>query len=199
MTPEPADTTSRGDSRRVRPGGAGWLGPQRAFWLGVVLVLLGAFGTTGLAFGAMAVGGQELVSSWPIWSLAYLLSVAVPLGVGFIVASIVARALGQRAGPASALPNLDSASASVHQESRLPPQPSPLLAVLLGTGCILISLIDQNVHFVEYLPAKQSVQRDLLWILLPLVQVLHPLGAALIPGGWLLARIHSRATRAMPS
>ncbi|MFU8947835.1 hypothetical protein ACLRGF_14015 [Mycetocola zhadangensis] len=165
-----------------RRGIAGWLDPRRAFWLGVVLIVSGAYGPILLTLATTALGGQDLVTSWPIWSLTYLLVVAQYLGAGFLVAAMVARALERRL-PVAALP------AAEPEDARVPPRVSPRLATLVGVGLILISLVDQNLHFAQPVPANPGVQRDLSVALVPLLSALAPLGSALVPGGWLLARI----------
>ncbi|GGE90455.1 hypothetical protein [Mycetocola zhadangensis] len=151
-----------------------------ACWLGIVLLVLGTVGANALITGSIALGGQELASSWPIWTLNSVLSLMVPLGAGFVVASIVARAIGEKRF---------SRQAESTDESRLPPRLSPRFAVLLGTGLIAIAIVDQNLLFFQYIPDRPGVEQDVLRILAPLLGVLSPVGAALIPGGWLLARV----------
>ncbi|MCP2032681.1 hypothetical protein L1277_002791 [Okibacterium sp. HSC-33S16] len=175
------DPPRRAGSPSVHIGAATWLDPRRGFWLGVALIIVGSFGVVALVRGTNAVGGQDLAVSWPIWSLTYLLGLTVPLGAGFLAASIVA---GRLAHPRR-VEEIESADA---EPSKLPPRLSARVTVMVGVMLIALATLDQSLHFVERVPPS-GVERDILSLLVPLLGALAPLGTALIPAGWLLARL----------
>lgn len=168
-----------------RRGIANWLDPLRAFWLGIVLILSGVYGSWAVAVAASSLGGQELAVSWPVLSLLALLNAVIPLGAGFLVAAIVTRVV-----PAPPHVSLDTEEGAHDErdESRLPPRLSPRVSVLLGLVLILIGIVNQNVYFIQFVPDNPGVERDILSVVLPLVSALPAIGCALVPGGWLLAR-----------
>ncbi len=168
-----------------------WLTPRRGWWLGVALTLLGMIGSTLLITAALALGGQELATSLPVWVLLATFGVAVPLGAGFLIAAIVAGrilrfpARTERSSPTS----------EVEVEGALFPKLSARVALLMGLGLLLAGLIVD----VSMLQPPQttgefpSIENDVLTILVFLSGLLTPIGIVLVPGAWLLGMVESRS------
>ncbi|WP_146188115.1 hypothetical protein [Mycetocola zhujimingii] len=177
--------TSETMRHRPRRGIADWLDPGRAFWLGIVLILVGVYGSWALTVAGGSQGGQELWVSWPVMSLLALLGSSVALGAGFLVAAVVARGVP---APAHVSLGTEEGTRDERDESRIPPRLSPRVSVLLGLVLILIGVVNQNVYFIQFVPDNPGVERDILSVVLLLVPALPAIGCALVPGGWLLAR-----------
>ena len=168
--------------------------PSWGFWLGVVLTLLGL--AVGLFFlrAMAAIGGQPQAAG----DFAYVVNVffgavVLPLGMTFVVASLVARALesNHRSMISAAGLRDDPESAS-----SVPPRVSARVALATGLVLVVVGMVSELYlqHWIQAIQADATFMRDfVVYLGPPLNALMLPLGVLLIPCAWLL-RIISDST-----
>lgn len=149
--------------------------PSWGFWLGVVLTLLGLAGGLFFIRAMAAIGGQPLAASDLAYSVAATFSaVVLPLGLMFVVFSLVARAL---------------------EPTRVPPRVTSRIALATGVVLVVIGMISELYlqDWIQAIQADATFMRDfVVYLGPPLNALLLPLGVLLIPCAWILRIIEER-------
>ena len=167
--------------------------PSWGFWLGVVLTFLGL--AVGVFFirAMIAVGGQSQAASDFVYFVnAFFSGVVLPLGMTFVVLSLVARALE------STHRSLLSAAGSregIEDTPSLPPRVSSRIALVTGVVLVVIGLVSQLYlqNWIQAIQADATFLRDfVVYLGPPLNALMLPLGVLLIPCAWILRIIEDR-------
>ena len=167
--------------------------PSWGFWFGVVLTLLGL--AVGLFFirAMAAFGGQSQAASDVAYFVDALFSaVVLPLGMTFVVSSLVARALE------SNYRSMLSAAGSregIEDTPSAPPRVSSRIALATGLVLVVIGMVSELYlqNWIQAIQADATFMRDfVVYLGPPLNALLLPLGVLLIPCAWILRIIEER-------
>lgn len=173
--------------------------PVRGFWLGVVLTLVGP-AVASLLIGAMfAIGGQTLASSDFVRFVNNLFGgVVLPLGMTFVVLSVVARALESTGRPMISAAGFRE---GIEDTPSVPPRVSSRIAFVTGLVLVVIGMASElYLHdWIQEIQADATFLRDfVLYLGPPLNALMLPLGVLLIPCAWILRIIEERELSDVP-
>ena len=149
--------------------------PSWGFWIGVALTLLGL--AVGIFFirAMAAIGGQTLAASDFVYFVnAFFSAVVLPLGMTFVVLSLVARAL---------------------ESTDVPPRVSSRIALATGLVLVLIGMVSEVYlqSWMQAIQADATFLRDfVIYLGPPLNALMLPLGVLLLPCAWILRIIEDR-------
>lgn len=159
--------------------------PARAmFWIGAIIVAITA--SIGFFFdtAAFALWGTSVYSHEGLTHLRLALAIAIlPLGIGFLALSVVARHLERRG---------DS-----EVGARLPPRLTSRWVLWLGVALATVGFVlreSLNTWLYELSGDGGGLLFDFLsYVALPLQPVIIPLGILLVPCSFLIASFEARA------
>lgn len=160
--------------------------PAKAmFWIGAIIVAITA--SIGFFFDTVAftLWGTSVYSNEALNHLRLALAIAIlPLGIGFLALSVVARHLERRG---------DS-----EEGARIPPRLASRWVLWLGVALATVGFVlreSLNSWLYELSGDGGGILSDFLsYVALPLQPVIIPLGILLVPCSFLIASLEARAT-----
>ncbi|MEB0288029.1 hypothetical protein QN355_15885 [Cryobacterium sp. 10S3] len=167
------------------------LTPARGFWIGLVLTVLGLVAVRLLYTSLFGAVNPDWLSSDLVRLVGVLFpGVLLPLGMALMVASVVVRALADKAAVTIRDP-LEAAEDAPTWPLRLTSRAALILGLVLAAIGFVVQL---NIStWTQTIQGDSTFLRDfVVYLGGPLSDLLLPLGVLLIAGAWILRTIEDR-------